>query len=147
MLDVLAGAVQDVGTVKNLDNLNIAIVETPDTIDPIINSCEIDYNNGYVRINTSEIVDVTPSVSTVDLSKLKLVNTAGDDIFTSISTYPNFGPPSNNAVNLVNSNVTDADNEWIELYIPELARSLANQFGGRGGDGGASKLMLAWGPE
>ena len=76
---------------ENLDNLNIAIVETLDTIDPIIN-WQIDYNNGYVRINTSEIVDVTPSVSTVDLSKLKLVNTAGDDIFTSISTYPNLVP-------------------------------------------------------
>ena len=130
VLDALAGAVQDVGTVNNLDNLNIPIVETPDTIDPVINSCEIDYNNGYVRINTSEIIDVTPSGSTVDLTKLKLVNAAGDDISTSISTFPNFGPPSNDAANLVGSNITDADNEWIELIIPELARSLANQFGG-----------------
>ena len=142
VLDALAGAVQDVGTVNNLDNLNIPIVETPDTIDPVINSCEIDYNNGYVRINTSEIIDVTPSGSTVDLTKLKLVNAAGDDISTSISTFPNFGPPSNDAANLVGSNITDADNEWIELIIPELARSLANQFGGVviGGDGDAAKL-------
>ena len=142
VLDVLSGALQDVGTVRNLHNANISIDETPDTIPPELISCKIDYNTGYVQINSSEILDLTPSSSKVDLTKLKLVNSTGDDTTSSISIFPDFGPPSNNAVNLVGSNISDADNAYIELHIPELARSLANQFGGgrSDGDGGAALL-------
>ena len=85
MLDVYSGAVQDVATNLNLNNVGITVTETADTTNPFFISGVIDYNNGILVINASETIDTTPR-SYVNLADFYLTKkhpttkTSGDHV-------------------------------------------------------------------
>ena len=128
---------------------NIAVTEHPDVVRPVFEDCFINYATGDVTLYTSEILDITPSSSTVVLTKLILVNESGNVPVLNpqvgaptISTFPDFGPASNAATTMALGNITDVDDLRLNITIPELARSLVVQFGGTvpNGDSGATLL-------
>ena len=135
VLDVKAGGVHDIGTVANLDNLNIAVTEHPDVIQPSLHDCLIDYGIRKVTLYATETLDLTASSTTVDLSLLILTDKSGNvpilapQVGTPLLSQW-FGPPSNLATTMYGGVITDTDDVLIELTLTELARSLATQFNG-----------------
>ena len=128
-LELDAGALTDPAENQNLDQTNIAVVETADTIPPIAESASLDFNNGRLIITCSETVDVTPA-SLVDLSLMYIADLTGDQ-----------------AVPLTGATVVNsADDPVLTLTLTEAQRAAAIAISGvPGGDGDSVVLDVTAG--
>ena len=62
-------AFQDMGTNKLDEILGVSVVETRDSIIPVVFNATINYSTGILFISSSETIDMTPA-SMIDLSKI-----------------------------------------------------------------------------
>ena len=115
VLNVMQGAVQDIGQNRNPAFFNLHVKESPDTILPILLGAQIDYNNGVMIVNASETVDATPA-SFVVTKRLRLANLTHG-----------YG------VNLSYAKVTAIDGISFTVRLTEKQRSLAIAISGTSG--------------
>ena len=118
VIDMDAGALQDVALNYNLAQSGIVVTETPDTIPPIVISSKLNYSTGVLEFTCSETVDVTPS-SLVDLDLLFLSDLTGD-----------------HAVQMTGATIeSTADSPTLTLTLTEAQRTAAIRISGvPGGD-------------
>ena len=129
VLQVLQGAVKDIGQVANVENRNVVLEEIPDGVQPVILGVAIDYNDGLLTFNCSETIKIKPAASMVDLFGFFLGNSAGDL-----------------TVVLAGARVQEVDNSTVYITLTELQRSLAIALSGTpGGDGSATIIDIAQG--
>ena len=123
-LTVDAGFFKDIAQVQNVAATTIAVYETADTTAPTIASATLYLAEGLLVIRASEILDVTPASSRVNLGTLYLSNSAGG---TDIS--------------LSGALVTEYDDISINVTLSEAQRVAAIESSGTtGGDGNALVL-------
>ena len=81
LLDLLKNAVQDVAYNGNLKQTSIFVHEVPDLIVPNITNGTLDYSQGILTLQATEIVDSTPGYMVV-LPLILLVNNTGDPVLS-----------------------------------------------------------------
>ena len=123
--------------------VDVVLTEIPDTVPPRITSASLNYNDGTLRLEFSETVDVTPT-TLLNLTQLRLANVTGDDDIVlggggtggttgrSVGNYP--GPTPSTV-----SHVAEALSMTIVLTERQRVRALEIS-GTPGGDGGGVVL-------
>ena len=124
VFDVQAAALRDIAGNFNEDHFGLFLLEHQDIIPPVIINAIIDYNDGTLIVNNTDIIDVTPT-SRVIVDRLRFKN-ASD---------------SSNFVNLDGAIVTASDDSTITLSITEEDRSLSIQFSGTSGGDTTAALL------
>ena len=81
LLDLLKNAVQDVAYNGNLKQTSIFVHEVPDSIVPNITNGTLDYSEGILTLQATEIVDSTPGYMVV-LPLVLVVNNTGDPVLS-----------------------------------------------------------------
>ena len=126
ILDVNPNAVRDLATNPNLGD-SLVINETADSVLPVPLNASIDYDSGIVKIQFSEIIDLTPDSSVVT-SKIRISNTPGET-------------SADSRIDLSGGQVVEIDSTVLTLTFSEAQRALAIALSGTsGGDGG--KVVL-----
>jgi hypothetical protein len=131
VLDFDAGALKDIAQSNNEVQDGVSVVEVADKTPPVVLSGSIDYNNGNIRIVSSETIDATPPLwyKVVDLTKILLVNAPTWDYATNSHSEGEF-------IYLTGANVTLTDGETITIRLTEAQRALAVTFSNTPGGGG-----------
>ena len=120
-MNVLSGAVSDIGENRNINATILTIVEHPDIITPRILSAEVDYNVGVLIIRASETIDSTPK----SLVNVSLIHIANDSSNTGGGDY----------VVLEGTTVTAYDDVVFTILLTEKQRAYAiSHSGTQGGD-------------
>ena len=132
VLDFEANALTDIAQSGNLGQDGVLVSEVADIIKPHVVSGSIDYNNGYLRIETSETVDVTDpynGTNVLNLGLIQLVNAPTWDVATNTYAVDNY-------MSLDGANIIELDGTTITIELTEAQRATAVFFSNTPGGGG-----------
>ena len=80
VLDVTdISALRDVAQNHPLVTLGVPVAETADTTSPVVNSAAITLGDGKLVLTCDEYIDTTPASTKVDLAKIHIGDTSGQD--------------------------------------------------------------------
>jgi hypothetical protein len=131
VLDMFGGAVRDVGQNAVIEQLGFPVTELPDLIPPTILSAEMNYSDGVLTVHLGEIIDATPALTKVNLTKI------------SVSGRLTPGVLETKSFNLEGAVAIDNDEITLVIHLLESQRAAAVALSGvPGGDGPSWQTIL-----
>lgn len=135
ILDLLQGAVVDVATNLNAQNIGLSMVEIPDSVPPTVLNASINYGTGLLEVYFSEAIDATfqagmPGV--VDRTKMVLHESDEDSL-----------PGLPGLIDVSQGDLNARDNSVVAMTLDEHTRVVALRTSGTLGGDGARPNYLA----
>ena len=93
-LEIQSGGFGDIAQVRNTESFSLTLSELPDLKGPELTTAIVDLNNGLLRVNATEVVDLTPPTN-INVTQFFIANVSGDQHVSLKGAVPLAEPPGN----------------------------------------------------